>query len=134
MRVLIDSSVLMEAERKNFDLEKWAGKDDLEIWICDAGISEFLAGEPIKDGSKRERFHKFWLHLSMLPSLPLTREVCERAGQLLFEARRNGKTVPLGDGLHGAVADLENLRVATTNIGHYRDLGIPAFNPLLALK
>jgi predicted nucleic acid-binding protein len=130
VRVLIDSCVLMEAERRNFDLEKWALKDDLEIWICDAGIAEFLAGEPVRDGSKRKRFQNFWLHLSALPSLPLTREVCERAGQLLFEARKRGRTVPLGDGLHGAVADIENLQVATTDLGHYADLGVSAFNPL----
>jgi predicted nucleic acid-binding protein len=49
---------------------------------------------------------------------------------LLAEARRAGKTVPLGDGLHAAVADLEDLTVATMDVDHFKALGVRAVNPL----
>ena len=48
----------------------------------------------------------------------------------MADARRRGRTVPLGDGLHGAVAALEDLTVATVDTGHFSDLQIKAFNPL----
>ena len=131
MRVLLDSTLLMEGERRRFDLGAWAREHQHEILICDAGITEYLAGRPVKDATKEARFEASWASfLSLLPSVPLDREVCERAGELLARARRAGKTVPLGDALHGAVADLEGLTVATVDTNHYRDLGVPAFNPL----
>ena len=61
MRVLIDTSVLVEAERKTFDLDTWLSSRGVEeAFVCDAGIAEFLAGEPIKDEGKRKRFRDFW--------------------------------------------------------------------------
>jgi predicted nucleic acid-binding protein len=46
-------------------------------------------------------------------------------------ARTRGKTVPLGDGLHAAVAELDGLKVLTTDTEHFSDMGVPAINPLL---
>jgi predicted nucleic acid-binding protein len=48
----------------------------------------------------------------------------------MANARRAGKTVPLGDGLHAAVAELEDLTVATVDLNHYNALGVRALNPL----
>ena len=41
-----------------------------------------------------------------------------------------GKTVPLGDGFHAAVAALEDLTVATVDVDHFKALGVRAVNPL----
>jgi predicted nucleic acid-binding protein len=60
----------------------------------------------------------------------LDHEVCEKAGELIAQARRAGKTVPLGDGLHGAGAFLEGLIVATTDLDHFKALGVAAINPM----
>ena len=51
-------------------------------------------------------------------------------GALLADARRAGKTVPLGYRLHAAVADLEDLTVATVDVDHFKALGVRAVNPL----
>jgi len=129
MRYLADTSVLVHAERENFDLGLWLDADD-EIYICGATAAEFLAGQPLKDEGKRKRWREFWKSLD-IPVKPLTNEACEQAGHLLFLARSKGKTVPLGDGLHAAVADLDGLKVLTTDIEHFSDMGIKAVNPLL---
>ena len=71
MRILLDTSLLVEGERRNFDLGNWVAA-----------------------------------------------------------ARRAGKTVPLGDGLHAAVAELEDLTVATVDLDHFKVLGVRAVNPL----
>lgn len=36
MRVLIDTSLLVEGERRNFDLGKWVATARHEVFICDA--------------------------------------------------------------------------------------------------
>jgi predicted nucleic acid-binding protein len=131
VRVLVDTSLLIEGERRQFDLGTWAERYDHEILICDAGVTEYLAGRPVKDEAKAARFDAYWQSfLALLPSVPLDREVCERAGDLLANARQKGNTLPLGDGLHGAVAELEGLHVATTDVYHFGALGLAAFNPL----
>lgn len=134
MKALIDTSVLVEAERRAFDLAEWIEQNDAEVAICDATVTEFLAGEPLKDANKRKRFREFWETVcSQLPSFSLDRTVCERAGALLLLARSKQRTVPLGDALHGAVAELEGLMVLTVDTNHFEDMGLPALNPLADL-
>src|SRR5205085_10645504 len=100
-----------------------------EVFICDVGIAEFPAGEPIGDENKRTRFLDFWSSfVSKLPSLPLDRKVCERAGALLFIASTRRRTVPL-DALHGAVAQIASLEVLCTDTEHFSAMGIPARDP-----
>jgi predicted nucleic acid-binding protein len=130
MRVLLDTTLLIEAERRRFDLAVW-GADMDEICICDAGITEFLAGEPIKDPDKLRRFQFFWEKVvSALPSLEITREICQEAGRMIASARARGYTVSLGDGLQGAAARSQALTVATTDTSHFEHLGVPCFNPM----
>jgi len=102
-----------------------------EVFICDATVAEYIAGKPLKDSGKEQCWQNYWdSFVSRLDSVPLDHQVCEKAGELLAAARRAGKTVPLGDGLHAAVAELEDLTVATVDIDHFKALGVRALNPL----
>ena len=131
MRILLDTSLLVEGERRNFDLGKWVVAARHEVFICDATVAEYIAGRPLKDAGKEQRWQNFWdSFVSLLESVPLDHQVCEKAGELLAAARRAGKTVPLGDGLHAAVADLEDLTVAAVDVDHFKALGVRAVNPL----
>ena len=131
MRILLDTSLLVEGERRNFDLGKWVVAARHEVFICDATVAEYIAGKPLKDAGKEQRWQNYWdSFASLLESVPSDHQVCETAGELLAEARRAGKTVPLGDGLHAAVADLEDLTVATVDVDHFKALGVRALNPL----
>jgi predicted nucleic acid-binding protein len=132
MKALLDTSVLVEAEREQFDLGQWTFDNKVEaLAMCDATVTEFLAGRPIKDEGKRKRFNHFWeTFVSQIPSFPLDREVCERAGELLVLARSAGKTVPLGDALHAAVAELEGFTVLTKDTRHFENMSVAALNPL----
>ena len=131
MRILIDTSLLVEGERRSFDLGKWVVAARHEVFICDATVAEYIAGKPLKDAGKEQRWQNYWdSFVSRLDSVPLDHQVCEKAGELLADARRTGKTVPLGDGLHAAVAELEDLTVATVDIDHFKALGVRALNPL----
>ena len=131
MRILLDTSLLVEGERRNFDLGKWVVAGRHEVLICDATVAEYIAGKPLKDTGKEQRWQSYWdSFVSLLDSMPLDHQVCEKAGELMADARRVGKTVPLGDGLHAAVAELEDLTVATVDVDHFKALGVRAVNPL----
>jgi predicted nucleic acid-binding protein len=131
MRILIDTSLLVEGERRNFDLGEWVAAARHEVFICDATVAEYLAGKPLKDEGKEQRWKIYWeSFVSLLESVPLDHQVCEKAGELLADARRRGKTMPLGDGFHAAVAALEDLTVATVDVDHFKALGVRAVNPL----
>jgi predicted nucleic acid-binding protein len=133
MRVLLDTTLLIEAERRRFDLAAWAAGVE-EICICDAGIAEFLAGEPVKDPDRLRRFQSFWERVvSAVPSLEITREICQEAGRMIAAARARGYTVNLGDGLQGSAAKSQALTVATIDTNHFQHLGVPCFNPVLTL-
>lgn len=127
MKFLIDASIPIEAGRRRFDLGAWLQEAE-EVSICDGSVAEYLAGQPVRDEGKRKRWREFWASLD-LPSQPPTRPVCERAGELLFLARSKGKTIPLGDGLHAAVADLRGLEVLAADVDHFADMGVKARNP-----
>lgn len=131
MRILIDTSLLVEGERRKFDLGKWVVAARHEVLICDATIAEYIAGKPVKDAGKEQRWQNYWdSFVSRLDSVPLDHQICRRAGEMLADARRAGKTVSLGDGLHAAVAELEDLTVATADLDHFKALGARAVNPL----
>jgi len=83
---------------------------------------------------KRKRFREFWESVgSQLLSFPLDRAVCERAGALLLLARTRRRTVPLGDALHGTVAEVEDLTLLTVDAEHFKAMGVAALNPLAGL-
>ena len=89
MRILIDTSLLIEGERRNFDLGKWVVAGRHEVFICDATVAEYIAGRPLKVPGKEQRWQNYWdSFVSQLYSVPLDQQVCETAGRLLAEARR----------------------------------------------
>lgn len=131
MRILLDTSLLIAGERDDFDLAQWVSKHGHEVLICDATITEYLAGQPAKDEGKKKRWQSYFeTFVNQLESVPLDRQICERAGELLADARSRGKTLPLGDGYHAAVAELEDLTVATLDTEHFSALGVRTVNPL----
>ena len=131
MRVLIDTALLVEGERRKFDLGEWVVAARHEVFICDATIAEYITGKPVKDAGKEQRWRSYWdSFVSLLDSVPLDHQICQRAGEMMADARRTGKTVSLGDGFHAAVAELEDLTVATADLDHFKALGVRAVNPL----
>ena len=131
MRLLLDTAVLIEGERRHFDIGEWVQKHRHEVMICDATLTEYLAGKPVKDAGKIKRWQDYLeTFVVQLPSVPLDRDICEKAGELLATARKHGFTVPLGDALHAAVAELEDLTVLTTDTEHFEALGLKPLNPL----
>jgi predicted nucleic acid-binding protein len=74
MRILLDTSLLVEGERRNFDLGGWVVAGRHQVFVCDATIAEYLAGRPLKDAGKERRWQNYWdSFVSLLESVPLDR-------------------------------------------------------------
>ncbi len=57
MPFLIDTSIRVEAERQNFNLGEWVRDQRAEeVWICEAGVAEVLAGGAQGRGFDRRRW------------------------------------------------------------------------------
>jgi hypothetical protein len=98
---------LIEGERRKLDLGQWVKSNRHEALICDATITEYMAGKPVKDAGKIKRWQDYLdTFVSLLPS------------------------VPLGDAYHAAAAMLDDLTVVTTDMEHYKALGLKPVNPL----
>jgi predicted nucleic acid-binding protein len=79
MRILLDTSLLVEGERRNFDLGRWVVAARHEVFICDATVAEYIAGKPLKDAGKEQRWQNYWdSFVSLLESVPLDHQVCEK--------------------------------------------------------
>ena len=132
MRCLLDTSILIEAEKKQFDLAEWVLAKRATIWLCDTTITEFLVGRPCKDSRRQSNFDEFFTKtVARYARLPVTGEDFIAAGQALNAARCRGWTLPLGDGLHAAVAKAYHLTVLTKDSEHFKQLGANPINPLL---
>src|SRR5580658_2906634 len=72
MRILLDTSLLVEGERRNFDLGQWVAVARHEVFICDATVAEYIAGKPWADAGKQQRWQNYWdSFVSQLESVPL---------------------------------------------------------------
>ena len=87
----------MEGERRKFDLVNWVVAGRHEVFICDATVAEYIAGRPLKDAGKAQRWQNYWdSFVSLLESVPLDHQVCEKAGELLADAKARGENCATG--------------------------------------
>jgi len=93
MRILIDTSLLVEGERRSFDLGKWVVAGRHEVFICDATVAEYIAGKPLKEAGKEQRCRIIGIRLIFAARLRAARIIkyAKKAGELLADARRAGK-------------------------------------------
>jgi len=95
MRILIDTSLLVEGERRSFDLGRWVVAARHEVFICDVTVAEYIAGRPSADAGKGQRWQNYWeSFVSLLESaatkirLPYPRR--RNANSHLWRAYRGG--------------------------------------------
>jgi predicted nucleic acid-binding protein len=94
-------------------------------------IRKGLAGLP--QGKRRTRLEG-WLEVELQPRfagrvLPIDAGIADRWGLLVAEAKRNGKTMPIIDGLLAATALDRNLTVVSRNAGDFAHAHVPVLNP-----
>jgi tRNA(fMet)-specific endonuclease VapC len=112
---LLDTNVLIFALRRNTAaldlLERLRQRDDATISV--ATRAEVLAGM-----RPREEATTMAL-LNSLRNLPVTDEVADLAGRLIYRLARNGVQLSFPDALISATAIVHDLSIITTNAVHF---------------
>ncbi len=131
--ILLDSAFIIGAFRakKRDWLDKWLQQTP-DVMTCDLVIAEIKSGAlGIADGERRKnQLRWFEDTFGDMDSRGLDSVLCDKAAELAGQARRNGFATRLDDALVAAAALAADATVATSNVRHFEQLGVHAFNPL----
>lgn len=115
MAVLIDTSVLVNAERRGLSLERAVGEEDRAMSVITA--SELLHGvHRARDDGVRNRRQAFVEHLiSAIEPLPVTTAVARTHAEIWAGLERRGEVIGAHDMWIAATALSHGMAVATAN-------------------
>jgi tRNA(fMet)-specific endonuclease VapC len=119
LAVLIDTSVLVNAERRGLSLERALGEQERAISVITA--SELLHGvHRAKDDRVRTRRQAFVEHLiSSIEPLPVTTSVARAHAEIWVGLERGGEVIGAHDMWIAATAVSHGMAVATSNTGEF---------------
>lgn len=120
MAVLIDTSVLVDAERRGYSLNEAIGKRDRAISAITAG--ELLHGvHRAKTGAIRARRAAFVEHLlAAIEPIPVTIAVARAHAEIWAELENRGNPIGAHDLWIAATALSHGMDVATTNARDFK--------------
>jgi len=131
--VILDSSVVIEAERQHLDVAqflKLVVKEigEMEAALCSITVAELAHGIYRADTpERRERRRAFLDELkAAVPVYAITDSTAELVGKIGAESAAAGATIPFDDLLIGACALERGYGVATRNLRHFQR--IPGLN------
>ena len=119
MAVLIDTSVIVNAERRRASLESVAGDEDRTISVVTA--SELLHGvHRAVDARARMRRHAFVESvLARLQPVPITMHVARAHAEVWARLEADGALISAHDLWIAATALAHGMPVATVNVRHF---------------
>lgn len=119
MAVLIDTSVLINAERRGISLERALGERERAISVITA--SELLHGvHRAADDRTRARRQAFVEHLiSSIEPLPVTTPVARAHAEIWAGLERGGEVIGAHDMWIAATAVSHGMEVATANVTEF---------------
>jgi hypothetical protein len=137
VRFLLDTNVLSEAARPapNAGVVTWlAAQSPLDLALSALSIGEIEKGISLLAPGKRRSQLEAWLAVE-LPRrfsgrvLPIDDGVARKWGRLSGEAQRQGRPLPVVDGLLLATASVQQLTLVTRNVEDCQDRGVPVLSP-----
>lgn len=137
MSYLLDTCTLCEPTRKEPEPEvmRWLEREKEEdLYLSVLSLGEIAQGVEKLDDSRKKRRLEAWLHTDLLHRfdgriIDITREISLKWGEISGAKRREGKQIPVIDGLIGATALVHSLVVVTRNVDDFRRVGAPVFDP-----
>jgi len=135
--VVLDSSVVIEAERKHQTVEELLEDTqkrfgEVEIVMSAVTVAELVHGiARANSDTIRDRRRAFIDELKKhVPAHPVTTATAEIAGTIGGEQAAKGLTLPIDDLLIGASAIEQGYAVATLNLRHFKKIpGLPVLEP-----
>jgi tRNA(fMet)-specific endonuclease VapC len=127
--VVLDSSVVIEAERRRLDVANFlkhvaAHIGEREAALCSISVAELAHGIHRADTSERRQARRAFLDdlKATVPVYPITGETAELVGKINAESSKQGITIPFDDLLIGACALERGYAVATRNQRHFQKI------------
>ena len=125
--VVLDSSIVIEAERKRLDAARFLRHiatqiGEREAALCSISVAELAHGIYRADTSERRQARRAFLDdlKAAVPVYPITGETAELVGKINAESSQQGITIPFDDLLIGACALERGYAVATRNQRHFQ--------------
>jgi tRNA(fMet)-specific endonuclease VapC len=125
--VILDSSVVIEAERQQLNVAQFLKRIIQKIGEREAALSSITVAELVhgiyraNTLERRDRRRAFLDELkATLPVCPITDDTAELVGKISAESSIKGVTIPLEDLLIGACALERGYAVATRNQRHFQ--------------
>ena len=129
MGLILDSSVVIAAERRGENVERLIGRivtatGDQEAALSAVGLTELIHGlHRAKTPAMRLQRQSFLDELlAVLTVYPYTKETAMLAGKLDGEQQSKGVVIPFGDLLIGATALSLGFSVLTANLRHFQKI------------
>jgi predicted nucleic acid-binding protein len=127
--VVLDSSVVIEAERRRLDVARFLKHvatriGEREAALCSISVAELAYGIHRADTLQRRQARRAFLDdlKSSVPVYPITGETAELVGKINAESSQQGITIPFDDLLIGACALERGNAVATRNQRHFQNI------------
>ncbi len=121
-RILLDTSVLVDAESATVDLDDLIGDDD-EPALAAITAAELGVGIDIATGKRKARRRAFLDELTAtLPIVPYDLDIAHAHRDLLVAVRRSGRPRGAHDLIIAATARATGRLVVTTDLGGFEDL------------
>jgi predicted nucleic acid-binding protein len=137
MTFLLDTNVVSELAKPNMShsVELFLRRTAEErLFISVVTLAEIRYGLALLPaGQRRERMEQ-WLDFKLIArfksrTLNIEPEIALAWGDLMAGSRRSGANLQPMEGLLAATARVSGLTLATRNVKHFADLGVPVFNP-----
>jgi tRNA(fMet)-specific endonuclease VapC len=127
--VILDSSVLIEAERQRLDVSRFlkniaAKIGEREAALYAISVAELAYGIARANTPERQQVRRAFLDdlKATLPVYPITAETGELVGKINAERSQNGIMIPFDDLLIGTCALALGYAVATRNVRHFQKI------------
>jgi predicted nucleic acid-binding protein len=131
--VVLDSSIVIEAERQRLDVARFlkhiaAQIGEQEAALCSISVAELAHGIHRADTPSRRQARRTFLDdlKATVPVYPITADTAELVGKISAESSQKGIAIPFDDLLIGACALERGYAIATRNERHFRN--IPGLN------
>ncbi|MGA3317310.1 MAG: PIN domain-containing protein [Candidatus Korobacteraceae bacterium] len=133
MGVILDSSVVIEAERQHLNVAQFLKQviqkiGEMEAALCSITVAELAHGVyRAETPDRRQRRRDFLDELkAILPIYSITDSTAELVGKIGADCSASGVSIPFDDLLIGACALERGYAVATRNLRHFQK--IPGLN------
>lgn len=122
MDLILDTTVLVDAERDDTQLDRVVGDDDA-VSIAAVTYAELLHGVEMADGRRRHQRQRFVEAIAAaVPIVPYDRRVAATHATLLAAVQRAGRPRGAHDLIIAATAATYDLTIVTSDAGGFEDL------------